>query len=108
MADDYVTLFDVYVCAINPDQLADVIARVGAANAGTTQILVAAESFHQLDESSRHARSSMSPTAATWSSRSHPPCVRVGAGGRRLSDAGGARTRRRCGGNNSRPFSAGT
>ena len=32
VADDYVTLFDVYVCAINPDDhLADVIARASEA-----------------------------------------------------------------------------
>ena len=54
VADDYVTLFDVYVCAINPDQLADVIARADTrVNAGTAHILVAAESFHQLDASAR-------------------------------------------------------
>ena len=54
VADDYVTLFDVYVCAINPDELANVIARAEArVTAGITQILVAAEQFHHLEETGR-------------------------------------------------------
>ena len=54
VADDYVTLFEVYVCAINPDELANVIARAEArVTAGITQILVAAEQFHHLEETAR-------------------------------------------------------
>lgn len=54
VADDYVTLFDVYVCAINPDQLAEVIAGAKArVSAGSTQILAEVEQFHRLDETAR-------------------------------------------------------
>ena len=50
VADDYMMLFVVSVCAISPDHVSDVIARVETqATAGTTKILVVAAPAHRLD-----------------------------------------------------------
>ena len=42
IADDYVTLFDVYECAINPDKLAEVIVRAEQRLAGRAEVRVSA------------------------------------------------------------------